>query len=412
MTASAATLPARDARLDLFRGLAMLIIHVAHTPDNPWVLLIPARFGPSDGAEMFVFCSGFASALAFGGTFRRHGFGIGCLRVAKRCWQLYWTQFCLVLAVAGLVHWVTVEGIATRDYLAMHNLYPLFAEPARALLGLLTLTYVPNYFDILPMYIAVLAGMPIAVALARLDPRLPLLVSAALWLLAYRTGLAPPAEWWSDRTWFFSPLSWQLLFYTGFAFASGWIRPPAPSRELTWLALAVVVTLAPVSSWWPFWRPEVLQDVAEALLPWGEKQFFAPLRLVQFLALVYLALRLADRFPRLLTHPLAAPVTKVGQQALPVFVTSIVLAQVAGLILDLTGRGVAVTALVNLAGFAVLAGTAYLVAYVKAEPWRRGPAVGGSGRSAPGELGAERGREVAGAGGRDRVQAEPPGHQA
>ena len=53
----------RDPRLDVFRGLAMAIILVAHVPGNPLAEFIPARFGPSDAAEMFVFCSGFAAAL-------------------------------------------------------------------------------------------------------------------------------------------------------------------------------------------------------------------------------------------------------------------------------------------------------------------------------------------------------------
>ena len=45
----------RDERLDVFRGLTMLIIFVAHLPDNSWNAWIPARFGFSSGAELFVF---------------------------------------------------------------------------------------------------------------------------------------------------------------------------------------------------------------------------------------------------------------------------------------------------------------------------------------------------------------------
>jgi len=50
----------RDPRLDFFRGVAMFIILLAHTPGNPWTLWIPARFGFSDATEIFVFCSGMA----------------------------------------------------------------------------------------------------------------------------------------------------------------------------------------------------------------------------------------------------------------------------------------------------------------------------------------------------------------
>ena len=67
----------RDPRLDFFRGVAMLIIFIAHTPANLWNSFIPARFGWSDATEMFVFCSGFAAAIAFGGTFIKSSFWYG-----------------------------------------------------------------------------------------------------------------------------------------------------------------------------------------------------------------------------------------------------------------------------------------------------------------------------------------------
>ena len=85
----------RDLRLDFFRGIAMLIIFIAHVPGNLWTRYIPARFGPSDATEMFVFCSGFASAIAFGGVFLRSGFAVGVLRVLFRSWQIYWAHIAL-----------------------------------------------------------------------------------------------------------------------------------------------------------------------------------------------------------------------------------------------------------------------------------------------------------------------------
>ena len=357
-------------RLDFFRGLAMLIIYVAHIPWNGWILWIPARFGPSDAAEMFVFCSGFASALAFGASFRRIGFAVGCLRIANRCWQLYWAQLCLVLAVAALLWWST-EHLDTRDYIAQLNLRPVFDDTGRALVGLATLSYVPNFFDILPMYIAVLAMMPVVMALARIDWRLAAAVSAALWLVAFTTRIGPPAEWWSDRVWFFNPLSWQLLFYIGFAFASGWLRPPPASRRLTIAALMVVIGFVPVTFWWLVQSVPLLEAAFAALAPWTDKTFFGPLRLLHFMALTYLALRLVEAVPAILTHPLSALVVKVGQQALPVFLSSILLGQIAAILLDVHGRNALTVTVQNLGGFAVLIAIAYLVDYLKAEPWRR-----------------------------------------
>jgi hypothetical protein len=64
-------------------------------------------------------------------------------------------------------------------------------------------------------------------------------------------------------------------------------------------------------------------------------------------------------------------IRKVGQQSLPIFLTGMAGAQAAGALLDLTGRGAAALAAVNLLGFAVLIAVAYVVAWFKSQPWRR-----------------------------------------
>src|SRR5271166_6191548 len=106
---------ARDLRLDFFRGLAMLIIFVAHVPGNSWTEYIPARFGFSSSAEMFVFCSGCASALAFGSVFARCGWRIGIVRIAYRIWQLYWAHIGLFLVLASISISAARMHIGTRD---------------------------------------------------------------------------------------------------------------------------------------------------------------------------------------------------------------------------------------------------------------------------------------------------------
>ncbi|MGL4973722.1 MAG: OpgC domain-containing protein, partial [Bosea sp. (in: a-proteobacteria)] len=141
----------RDVRLDLFRGLAMLIIIVAHTPGNPWNSWIPARFGFSSAAEMFVFCSGIASALAFGRLFERQGFLLGMARVLYRIWQLYWAQLAVFLVVVTMSVWASTH-LGTGNYIAQLYLDWFIAEPATAIPALLTLRYIPNFFDMLPLY--------------------------------------------------------------------------------------------------------------------------------------------------------------------------------------------------------------------------------------------------------------------
>ena len=365
----------RDPRLDVFRGLAMAIILVAHVPGNPLAEFIPARFGPSDAAEMFVFCSGFAAALAFGRTFRRAGFALGTLRIAHRCWQIYWAHLALFMAVAALC---VAGGALPGDIDYVHALWlqQFFAEPRQGLLHLVTLTYVPHYFDILPMYLVVLAMVPTIMALARLGPTVPLAACITLYLAQLAFGWDLPAEWWSVRPWFFDPFAWQLLFFTGFAFASGWLPAPEPRPWLLWLAAAFVLLLIPVS-FRPLWTGVGwLEAVNHALAPWADKTHFGPLRLLHFLALAYLALGLVHRWPRLLATPAGRALATIGQQALPVFLWSMVLAQALGMALDQYGRTPPNVLTANLLGLLSLLGVAYLARLVRSQPWqqRRSPA--------------------------------------
>jgi hypothetical protein len=361
---------AREARLDFFRGIAMFIIFIAHVPLNPWNDYIPARFGPSDATEMFVFCSGFASAIAFGGSFRRHGFAIGTLRIAHRCWQVYWSHIGLFVTVAALSV-VGTRWAGTVDYVEALYLQRFFAEPREGIAGLVTLTYVPNYFDILPMYIVVLAMVPGVMALARLGPPLALAGCVALYLAQSAFGWGLPAEWWSDRPWFFNPFCWQLIFFTGFAFGSGWLAEPPRSNLLFWAALLFVAAMVPLN-WQPLWsRWEWLDAFSLQFVPFKDKTDLGILRYLHFLALAYLALWLVNPRRELLASRWAAPVILVGQQALPVFLWSMSLAFALGILLDTVGRDWLTVVAANLGGFATLVAIAALARLVRSQPWRQ-----------------------------------------
>lgn len=371
---------ARDPRLDLFRGLAMLIIFMAHVPWNYWADFIPARWGASDAAEMFVFCSGYAAALAFGGTFLRAGFALGTVRILFRCWQIYWAHLSLFIVVLGLTFaadrfWprTMIELVPERglSYLDLISLSAVLTDLPGALVGLLTLRWIPNYFDILPMYMIVLVMVPIVMALHRLDPRLVLAFVVGLYATNRLLGLDLPAEPWGLRPWFFNPFAWQLLFFTGFALARGWLPRVPYDRRLAALALGLVVVMVPVCQYrlWVFapW----LETIYDWLLGGEAKSDFYLTRYLHFLALAYLAIYGLHRWPSLLRAGALRPIIKVGQQALPAFLTSMTLAWAGGMVLDHLGRTAPTYALVNLGGVAIVIGVAYVVGWIKGEPWQR-----------------------------------------
>lgn len=360
----------------------MFIILIAHVPGNWLTLWIPARFGFSDATEIFVFCSGMASAIAFGRVFREQGQLMGTMRVGYRVWQVYWVHLGLFFAIAAAMVALNAALPEGRDYVGQLNLYPFFKNPQDNLIGLFTLSYVPNYFDILPMYLVILVMLPLVVALVGVHPLLGAGLVIAMWLGATFLGVNFPAEPWSARQWFFNPFGWQLIFFTGFALMAGWIPAPPVDRRLCLLAALVVLVIVPFAyfrihtevDWIKAWRSDwkILID----------KTDFGILRFVHFLALAYVAWFLAGAngariLSDHLTGPLAtawrrvvAMILKVGQQSLAIFVTSMFLARLMGALLDQVGRSHFTMAWVNLAGAAILILVAYSVAWFKSQPWK------------------------------------------
>jgi len=381
----------RDIRLDFYRGIAMFIILVAHIPFNRLSNYIPARYGWSDAAEIFVFCSGMASAIAFGKVFTDRGWFMGVARVAHRVWQVYWAHIGLFFAVAMSKAAIDLSGVwqaygtFDKDFVTSMNLHHFFDNARENLIGLMTLTYVPNYFDILPMYLVILAMIPAIMALARVHPYLAFAASLGLWFGAQSGLLWLPAEPWSDREWFFNPFGWQLVFFTGFAFMRGWLPKPPVAGWLIALCIVYLVVSIPFGRWQIWTQVEWIEQWRDANRVFFAKTDEGILRYLHFLALAYLGWVIAgDGGARLhlrgsgpvsaIWERLLAVILKVGQQSLAVFVFSMWLAQILGFALDFTAdpaRGWGPTLAVNLLGAVMIAGVAYLAAWFKSAPWRK-----------------------------------------
>jgi len=357
-------------------------------------------------------------------VFDRHGVPMGTLRIAHRVWQVYWSHIAMFFAVFLMVAALTMSGWGTRDYLGQLNLYPFINNPVENLVGLMTLTYVPNYFDILPMYLVILAMVPAVMTLARLSPRLALAAVALVWLgtqaqnfadEGWRTASALagplsllhlPAQYWFEppndtREWFFNPFAWQLVFFTGFAFMRGWIPAPPVNRWLIALAAAVVLanaaideaalrilTFDAVQTLAPQAAPELRQDIIDwriANREWTDKTDQGLFRYAHFLATAYLAWAAAGPMGARLTggrvwSAVVTVIRRVGQQSLAVFVTSMVLARLLGFLLDVyavregvPGKDSLAVLAINTFGFAFIIATAYTVRWFKSQPWRRPP---------------------------------------
>lgn len=361
----------RDERLDLFRGLTMLIIFVAHLPANSWNAWIPARFGFSSGAELFVFCSGIASALAFGGVFVRRGLGLGTARIAYRIWQVYWAQIGLVLALivlaAGLDHVLGLAELA-------RQFPPLLADPATALLGIATLTWQPDYLDILPMYLVILALVPAMMLARRLHAALPFLIAAALYTAVWAFGINLPGNPWSGAGWFLNPFAWQFIFFIGFFIGMKWLPVPRlGDRRLLVVTALFLLLSVPLSFWGILEHWRLAQATRDLLIPANEKTDLHILRVLHFLALAYLVLSLIEPWRDRLDRGAGHLLILIGRQSLAAFLASAMLARLLGTIADMAGRGEPVVALLNLVGFALILAAALMVGWFKSTPWAGPP---------------------------------------
>ena len=414
-SAAAAAAPGarvRDPRLDFYRGIAMFIILFAHTPGNFFTSWIPARWGFSDATEIFVFCSGMASAIAFGRTFDRAGWLLGTGRVAYRVWQVYWAHIGMFFFIAMMLAYWDSFGLFEKTYINSLNLQPffegrtgkttgIFAGTSENIVGIFTLTYVPNYFDILPMYLVILAMMPFVIALSRVNVWLTFAVLITVWLFAQSAllewlgreemALNFPAEPWSEREWFFNPFGWQLIFFTGFAFMRGWLPKPPVRMWLIGVALLIVLANIPLSNigvravnreWFGLvFDGNPVVDARLSMRGWFNKSDFGILRYVHFLSLAYLFWVLAGidghrlvasgrNLASRIWGGIVALIMKVGQQSLAVFVFSMVFARFLGFTMDQIGRDTWTVVGMNFIGITALILVAYAVGWFKSQPWR------------------------------------------
>ena len=363
-------LPTRNIQLDFFRGVALMVVFINHMPDNPWFWYTPSRFGLSDAADVFVFLSGFASALAYGRCFERAGLWLGTVRILHRCSHIYGAH----LASFVLLALICVMGnrwVPEMDDIQRLNIAYFFDTTQQALYDLFTLAYVPNYFDILPMYLVMLSWLPLFWLLSRLHVAVAMGCSVALYWATWHYGWEFTADPASGRPWYFNPLSWQLLFFTGFAFGAGWLKIAINQSWLLAMCCLIVLVSIPLEYESLYQQSAFWSKLRLVLEPWFNKSHLGLLRCVHLLALAYLMRHLIHWQPQWLSNPLSSTIVTMGQQSLAIFLFSMLLSYAGGIALDRFGREQAfAVAVVNLSGLASMLITGYIIAWLDSKPWK------------------------------------------
>lgn len=382
----------RDLRLDLFRGLANWAIFFGHIPGTALAWLTSRNYGFSDGADLFVFISGYTATLVFGRMMVQRGFLIGATRLLRRVWQLYVAHVLLFIFYLTSVHYLA-HRFDIPHLMDQFNVARLMEFPVETLAEGLLLKFKPLNLDVLPLYIVLMGAFP---------PVLWLMLRHRDWVLGGSLLLyfaARHFQWnlpsYPSGVWFFNPFTWQLLFVLGGWLAAGGaqtVRPIVTARiplvlSVAFLLFALVATLAQLI---PELDVPLVSELTQSVRP-NDKTNLAPYRVLHLLALALLVVRFIPFDWPGLGWPIFRPVIKCGQQSLEVFCVGVFLSFVAHFVLDTTSSSFPVQMLVGAAGLSIMTGVAYYRSWSKkidrlaiATPQRPMPPTGAAAGSPPG----------------------------
>lgn len=355
----------RDLRLDLFRGLANWAMFLGHVPGTVLVWFSFRNYGFSDGADLFVFISGYTSALVYARKMER-GFVFGTTRLFRRVWQIYTAHILLFLIYLAFIHFLS-ERFNAPDLIDLFNAGPVTSAPTEMMTQGLLLRYKPLNLDVLPLYVVLMGLFPPILWLMLRFPDAAMIGSVLLYLAARQFHWNLPS--YPSGSWYFNPLAWQLLFVTG-----AWLALTGAKRlqfllrsrvvlvvAIAYLIFAALMTLAAHQ---PQLRALFGPALFEHFHP-NDKTNLAPYRYLHLMVLMILGARFIPVDAGWLQATVWRPLIKCGQQSLEVFCVGIFLAFIGYFILQLAGNGILVQLLVGAAGIAIMTAVAYYRSWSK-----------------------------------------------
>ncbi|HEU6441146.1 MAG TPA: OpgC domain-containing protein [Microvirga sp.] len=321
----------RNTTIDFWRGLVLLIIFVNHIPGNLIEHITPRNFGFSDSTEAFIFISGLSVALVYGPRLPQGDLFSVVKQCLQRAFKLYRVHLALTAGAIALFS-IGYELSEEIGLIEEHGRSAVFGDTARGVTGIILLGHQLGYFNILPLYIALMFWAPVALILARVHVGLALLVSGAVYVLA-RMGIATLHSWPEPGTWFFNPFAWQFLFTCGIVTGILMLEKPIPyNRALAMTALGVVA-LSFVALTAGFGLFPWLQEIAFAKLDLV-KHDLGLVRIVHFLALAYLLTQFRIG-AALKTTSLGPDLIRLGQNSLTIFAVGSLLSALGQVVMTL-----------------------------------------------------------------------------
>jgi hypothetical protein len=271
---------------------------------------------------------------------------------------------------------LSAERLANPMFLEETGVDEFLRTPHLAVAHALTLTFQPAFMDILPLYIVLMLGLIPALPLIARFPWAAIGLSMALWVLTLRYHLNFPT--YPNGTWFFSPSGWQFLFVIGACLGFPREEPWLPWLRQRWIVRVCAAILLLSASGKLFLYLQYAYGLELPRLsrviywgPGGSKTALGVYRLVNFLALAYLAAHLIKPGAAWLASAATRPVVWMGQNSLYIFCMGIFLSYLGHLVLvEVSSRAIAHVG-VSVAGVAAMAAVAGAMTWVRQAERRR-----------------------------------------
>lgn len=358
--------PVRDLRLDLFRGLANWLIFFGHIPHSLLAWMTIRNYGFSDGADLFVFISGYTATLVYARMMLERGFIIGATRLWKRVWQIYVAQLLLFLFYTASIHYAA-HGFDIPSLMHQFNVAGLMDQPVEILTQAIVLRFKPVNLDVLPLYIVLMAAFPFVLWLMLRQPDAVMLASFVLYIAArhYHWDLTS----YPTGVWYFDPFTWQFLFMLGAWLVLGGakrLEVIAHARWALWLSIAFLVFAFAMTLSGPVPALRALfPEALRAVFVPNDKTYLAPYRVAHLAALIVLVVQFMPKEWRGLEWPVFAPLIKCGQHSLEVFCVGVYLSFVAHFILITFSDSAPMQLAVGAGGLAIMVTVAWYRAWSK-----------------------------------------------
>ncbi|MCF7969789.1 MAG: OpgC domain-containing protein [Methylococcaceae bacterium] len=206
----------RDLRLDFLRGLIMLVVISVHIEYfSLFSMFAWERIGYVSSAEGFVALSGIVLGIVYKRRLHREGFKSCAIKLWQRSFQLYRINLFIILSIPVLG---TIPGINIYEVSHWQNwsLYPpVTASWQEILQQALLLRIGPHQFQVIGLYVVLMALAPLVLfCLQRQKTLLLIVMSCLLYGLNHKLHLRITGAGFERG---FPSLTWQLLFVNGMA---------------------------------------------------------------------------------------------------------------------------------------------------------------------------------------------------